>query len=177
MRTLKFVRNIIKELDKETGLDGASLELKRNKTTRQLGCFTFSKITYRNGGGTTYTPQSFTFSEVVLDCDDETIREIVKHEYAHYMALVTYNDCCKHDYRFKEMCRKIGANANEPTFSNESVKNSLIQKAKYTLTCKHCGHVYTYSRKCQALDLAKAGSPLVECAHCGCHEFEYKQNH
>ena len=175
MRTLKFVRGIIKELDAQTGLDGASLELKRNKTTRQLGCFTYSKTRFMDGGSF-YSPKSFTFSEVVLDCDDETIREIVKHEYAHYMALVTYNDSCNHDYRFKEMCRQIGANANEPTFSNESVKNSLIQKAKYTLTCKQCGHVYTYSRKCQTLELAKAGSPLVSCS-CGCHEFEFKQNH
>ena len=176
MRTLKFVRNIIKELDKETGLDGASLELKRNKTTRQLGCFTFSKITYRNGGGTTYTPKSFTFSEVVLDCDDDTIREIVKHEYAHYMALVTYNDQCHHDYRFKEMCQQIGANANEPTFGNDSIRSSLVKKSKYVLTCKECGHVYTYSRNCQTLELAKAGSPLVSCS-CGCHEFEVKQNY
>ena len=112
MRTLKFVRNIIKELDQQTGLDGASLELKRNKTTRQLGCFTFSKITYRYGGEETNTPKSFTFSEVVLECDDDTIREIVKHEYAHYMALVTYNDQSHHDGRFIIMCIQLGANAN-----------------------------------------------------------------
>lgn len=151
MRTLKFVRNIIKELDQQTGLDGASLELKRNKSTRQLGCFTFAKITYRYGG-------------------------IVKHEYAHYMTLVEYNDQCHHDYRFKEMCAQIGANANEPTFGNDSIKNSLIKKVKYVLTCKECGHVYTYSRNCQTLELAKAGSPLVHC-NCGCHEFDFKQNH
>lgn len=176
MRTLKFVRNIIKELDQQTGLDGASLELKRNKTTRQLGCFTFAKITYKYGGEVTYTPKSFTFSEVVLECDDDTIREIVKHEYAHYMTLIEYNDQCHHDWRFKEMCAQIGANANEPTFGNDSIKNSLIKKAKYVLTCKECGHVYTYSRNCQTLKLAKAGSPLVHC-NCGCHEFDFKQNH
>lgn len=176
MRTLKFVRNIIKELDEQTGLDGASLELKRNKSTRQLGCFTFTQYTFRNGGGVTYSIEGFTFSDVVLGCDDDTIREIVKHEYAHYMALVTFKDNCHHDYRFKEMCRRIGANANEPTFGNESIKNSLIKKAKYVLTCKECGHVYTYSRNCETLRLAKAGSPSVHC-NCGCHEFEFKQNH
>ena len=176
MRTLKFVRNIIKELDKETGLDGASLELKRNKTTRQLGCFTYSKITHRSNGETTYTPKSFTFSEVVLESDDDTIREIVKHEYAHYMALVEYNDQCHHDWRFKKMCKQIGANANEPTFSNESIRNSLIKKAKYVVICKECGYVYTYSRDCETLRLSKAGSPLVSCS-CGSHEFEVKQNY
>ena len=175
MHTLKDVQKIIKGLDMITGLNGSELELKQTKNVRTLASFTHRTVTW-GGRVTRREPVRFEFSTLVLSCDYKTLEEIVKHEYAHYMALVEYNDQCHHDWRFKKMCKQIGANANEPTFSNESIRNSLIKKAKYVVICKECGYVYTYSRDCETLRLSKAGSPLVSCS-CGSHEFEVKQNY
>ena len=176
MATLKDVRNILVELDEMTGLNGASLDLKQNNGKRVLASHVFQNVRDASGKIVQRRPVRFEFSKLSLSCDMDTLREIVKHEYAHYMALVKYNDNCGHDWRFKEMCKQIGANANETTYTNQSIMQASVKLAKYVVTCDNCGHQYTYSRKCRTLDLVRTGSPYVTCK-CGSHNFTYKQNY
>lgn len=175
MNTLKDVKRMIQELDEKTGLEGALLSLEVSNGKKELGSFRFQAYrSYFNNEITKCTPIGFRFSKLILSCDQETLFEIVKHEYAHYMATVRFNDNCYHDKRFKAMCAEIGADANEPTFTNKSVKEQSIKMAKYTLTCESCGHVFTYSRKCSTLEAAKNGNATCSC---GCSSFIFKQNH
>lgn len=173
MLNITYVRNLIKELDEMTGLSGADLPLKVTKTQKTLASFVYT--TFRRGQIVTdRVPTRFEFSRLALSCDEETLKEIVKHEYAHYMALVTYRDKCGHDYRFKKMCKQIGASANEPTFSSNSIEEQSLKLAKYVVTCEGCGQVYTYNRMCPTLRACKEGK--AECP-CGCKNFTVKQNH
>ena len=175
MCTMKDVKKIIKELDTVTGLNGASLELKEVKSIKTLGAFVNVNIKDRNTRKVIKRePRRFEFSHLVLSCDEKTLREIVKHEYAHYMAFMKYGERCHHDYRFKKMCEIIGATADEPQFTNDQIQKQSIKLAKYNLTCSGCGHTFTYSRMCGTLKAAMSGE--AECP-CGSKEFIFKQNH
>lgn len=173
MFTLKHVQSILKQLDEVTGLNGASLVLKQTKSTKTLGSFVHA-VRRVNGQVVERTPLRFEFSTLVLNCNEQTLVEIVKHEYAHYMALVVYNDNCNHDWRFVEQCRKIGASACEPTFSNKYIQEQSLKMAKYLVECTNCGQVFTYQRKCATLTACANGN--AEC-HCGCREFKITQNY
>ena len=172
MHTLKDVQKIIKGLDMITGLNGSELELKQTKNVRTLASFTHRTVKW-GGRVARREPVRFEFSTLVLSCDYKTLEEIVKHEYAHYMALVTFNENCNHDWRFKQMCAQIGASANEPSFSNKSIMSASAKLAKYTATCTSCGYIYTFSRKCSTLDACRVGAATCSC---GSDKFAVKQN-
>ena len=176
MFTLKDVRKMLKELDEITGFNGAGLELKTTNTKRTLASHVHRITRTPYGEVVSRTPVRFEFSKLILSCDEETLREVVKHEYAHYMALVEYNDNCGHDWRFKKMCEVIGASADEPTFTNNSIQEQSVKMAKYVVTCNKCGHVYTYSRMCNTLKSVQAQDGTVRCA-CGCHDLTLTQNY
>jgi predicted SprT family Zn-dependent metalloprotease len=173
MFTLKDVQSIIKGLDEVTGLNGAELVFKQTNSTKVLGSFVHAAHR-ANGQVVRRTPLRFEFSKLVLNCNHETLVEIVKHEYAHYMALMVYNDNCEHDWRFVEQCKKIGAKASEPKFTNKQIKEQTIKLAKYVVECQGCGAVFTYQRKCNTLTACQEGT--ARCS-CGCTDFKITQNH
>ena len=175
MCNLKDVREIIKGLDEITGLNGADLPIQQKNSKKVLGCFVHSVV--RNGVTKQVirrTPTRFEFSTVILNCSKQTLEQVVKHEYAHYMALVKYNDNCQHDWRFKQCCQIIGASADEPTFSNNEVDQQTLKMSKYVVTCQGCGAQFTYQRKCPTLTACQQNS--AKCG-CGCHQFTVVQNY
>ena len=173
MFTLKDVQSIIKGLDEVTGFNGAELVFKQTNSKKTLGSFVHAAHRV-NGQVVKRTPLRFEFSKITLNCNQETLVEIVKHEYAHYMALMVYNDNCEHDWRFVEQCKKIGARASEPTFTNTQIKEQTIKLAKYVVECQGCGAVFTYQRKCNTLTACQEGT--ARCS-CGCTNFKVTQNH
>jgi predicted SprT family Zn-dependent metalloprotease len=173
MFTLKDVQSIIKGLDAVTGLNGAELVFKQTNSKKVLGSFVHA-VRRVNGQIVQRTPLRFEFSKLILNCNRETLVEIVKHEYAHYMALMVYNDNCEHDWRFVEQCKKIGARASEPSFTNKYIEEQSIKMAKYVVECQGCGTVFTYQRKCNTLTACQEGN--AKCS-CGCTNFKITQNH
>lgn len=74
--------------------------------------------------------EKFTFSRVYLD-DPKFTREealdLIRHEYAHYMANEVYGTC-GHDVTWKICCKKVGANPLR--LYNEDRKRYLRNKHK-----------------------------------------------
>ena len=176
MFTLSDVRKMLVELDNQTGLSGATLELKVKNTKKELACHVHKVRRNASGQVVERVPVRFEFSKLILSCDEQTLSEVVKHEYAHYMSVVKYNDNCGDDYRFKKMCVIIGANANEPTFTNNSLQQQSMKMAKYNVICGDCNHVYNYHRMCGVLKSIKVQDKTVQC-HCGSYNLTVKQNY
>lgn len=173
MFTINDFKKVVRELDSLTGMNGASLPVKKTRSQRTLASFV-SNVT-RNGYGEVVrvVPNRFEVSNLILSLDDEqTFREIIKHEYAHYLANIINQDNCRHDKRFKEQCRRIGAIATEPTYGNDSIERASQKVAKHRLICNECGHVHTFSRMCKTIEAAVQGQATCSC---GSRSFTYKQ--
>ena len=170
MATVHDVKEMMRKLDKITGMNGASIPVKTSNTTRTLASFVF----YNCGKVVGIQPVRFEFSKVILSCNEETLWEIVKHEYSHYVANTRHKDNCHHDYRFKEVCEEIGASANEPTFSNADLRQAQVKMAKYVVTCRGCGSVSTFSRMCNTL--RAIDNHNATCCKCGGDDFHIKTN-
>lgn len=173
MANLNDVRKMMERLDNMTGMSGAGLQFKKTRSSKILGSFVH--MTQSRGGVVVKrTPVRFEFSEVILSCNESTLWEIVKHEYAHYMATVRFQDNCHHDWRFKECCREIGASADEPTFTNANLEEQSRKMAKYVVTCENCGSTTTFQRMCNTLRAIDNND--ATCTICGCNHFHIKTN-
>lgn len=89
--TLDYIRNIMNQLDKETGFNSQNMELKKGRMTRTIAyCQFIGEI-----------PKMFKFSNAFLDCDweEEYKINIIKHEYCH-----AWSNTWKHNKEFKEKC-------------------------------------------------------------------------
>ena len=173
MFTINDFRKVIKELDEMTGMNGADLPIKRTKSQRTLASFVSSvtRNTLTNQV-VRVEPVRFEVSGLILSLNDEkTFREIIKHEYCHYLANIINQDNCNHDKRFKEQCRRIGAEASEPTFTNNAIQEASEKLAKHRLICNECGHVHTFSRMCSTIKAAVQGNATCSC---GSRSFTYK---
>lgn len=175
MNTVQDVREILNELDKLTNMSTKHMTIEVKNTTKVLASCVHR--IYRNEYREVVKRECVRFevSKLILNCSKETLTEVIKHEYAHFMSVTIYQDNCGHDYRFKEMCKKIGASADEPTFTNNDVEEQSKKMAKYHVTCEDCGHVYTYSRMCPTLKDVRDGKRNVRCS-CGSKNLTFKQN-
>lgn len=110
MFTLDDVREIFKELDDKTGLHGAELGIYNVNSFRVLG-----KLDLRGTDKDGYIPHHFEFSDTLLDKRNgyELFREVVIHEYCHYVATVRHGTDCQHDERFAEVCHELADNEEQ----------------------------------------------------------------
>ena len=175
MFNVQDVRNILNELDEMTGMSTKDMTIEVKNTTKVLASCVHR--VYRNSYGNVVKRQCVRFevSKLILNCKYDTLKEVMKHEYAHFMSIQVYQDNCHHDWRFKEMCRKIGADFNEVSVSTTDIEEQSRKMAKYNVICVECGHVYNYNRMCQTLKDVKEGRKNVKC-HCGCKDLTFKQN-
>lgn len=110
MYSLEDVRAIFRELDKKTGLHGADLEIRNVNDTYVLGNCVIHGDTYSiHGVEKGYKPHHFEFSDIILDKLNgyETFRDVVVHEYCHYVATIRHKDNCNHDERFVKVCYEL----------------------------------------------------------------------
>jgi len=101
------IRSELARLDMLTGMKGAQLKIKFNRTKHMLasyspadgGIFTFSKLYFMN--------PEWVYEEAI---------DVIRHEYAHYMNYVIYgssnNEYESHGPTWKECCVRIGARLN-----------------------------------------------------------------
>ena len=175
MFNVQDVRNILNELDEMSQMSTKDMTIEVKNTTKTLASCVHR--VYRDCCGNVVKRQCVRFevSKLVLNCNYDTLREVIKHEYAHFMSIQVYQDNCGHDSRFKEMCRKIGATFNEVSVSTKDIEEQSLKMAKYHVICENCGHIYTYNRMCQTLKDVKEGRKTVKCG-CGCKNLTFKQN-
>lgn len=104
MYTLEDVREIFRELDERTGLDSSHLEIRNVNDTYTLG-----KLVVCSSDSKTYYPHHFEFSNIILDKLNgyETFRDVVIHEYCHFVATIRHKDNCDHDERFVKVCHEV----------------------------------------------------------------------
>jgi predicted SprT family Zn-dependent metalloprotease len=93
-----------------------------------------------------YEPECVEFSKRFLETStDESVRQTIMHEFAHWAVLVETGEPHGHDDEFKAMCRRIGCTADKATVNVErTVSNDQLYK--YTVKCGDCGNTIYYNR-------------------------------
>lgn len=120
----------------------------------------------------TYKPQVIEFSRQFLEtATDESVRQTIMHEFAHWAVLTETGEMHHHDALFKDMCRKISCDANRPQTKVERIVDDS-KVYKYTVKCGECGNAVHYSR---------AGNVVKHphwytCGQCGSDSLEVVQN-
>ena len=95
-------------------------------------------------------PHSFRFSEVLLSgrYEENVVRSVIIHEYAHFYANVKTQENHMHDDYFKSICKRLG-------ISSETYFKQLLPEVKkkgYILVCSKCGQKVAHRRKIDSVD-------------------------
>lgn len=93
-----------------------------------------------------YEPEKIEFSKQFLETStDESVRQTILHEFAHWAVLIETGEAHGHDAVFKAMCRKIGCSADRPqTKVERTVSDDKL--FKYIVKCDECGNEVHYNR-------------------------------
>ena len=187
---LEDVKNIISNVEKITGEDLSHLEINYNPRLKTTLAWCKNYISYqsvRQNGKTVkkinwIKPYCLEFGTVILNVKKyETFEQTVLHEIAHALANKKYNDDCGHDYRFKEMCEKIGCYESGAKTSETDILDTMkkmndekMKKGKkenntsvYVVKCSHCGKTLkTYKTHCDTVKKIENGVKNWTCGHC-----------
>ena len=106
MFTKDDVRAIMREFDAETGNDTSAIRVRVEKEIEggAIACYRCNRL---NGA-----PIEFVFSKAVCKCSEEFVRDIVAHEYAHYMTNTVMghiNEADLHDEVFIDNVYALGS--------------------------------------------------------------------
>lgn len=145
----KRILEVIKELDKKTGLNGANLPISISDTYVRLGCLRITKKSiYRNKKlkEVYLTPVKFEFTKKLLDgrYSDEDVLFVITHEYVHYYVCRLYpNKDVGHGIEFKNACIKLGIKSGasvklkvKEDFDTSNIEEKLV----YVIKCTVCGN-------------------------------------
>lgn len=109
-----------------------------NRLTRTLGQVKFTPDE---------VPYAMEFSgQLLRTATDESIEQIVKHEWAHWFAWVETGEVHGHDAIFKKICSKIGCSSDK---SKTKVERIVEKDAvyRYVVVCPECGRKWYYNRR------------------------------
>ena len=124
---IDFIRNIMNDLDKQTGNNTTNIPVKIVKNNEKyLACYKY----WHNDR----KPNSFEFTEDIINIDDQSLIDTIKHEYAHYIqSSVIKSKRCGHNQQFKNICKELGTD-NYGECCNDSIMTALKEmrnKARY----------------------------------------------
>lgn len=162
------LRKMFNELDRMTGQSTKSIPVGFNgRLKRSLGRYRFLTVSFE--------PHSFEFSSTLKHMSYDEVKQIVIHEYAHYLRNSVYaKGHFNHDKEFKRIVRNLGGSETEPTVSSEtmsSVKEIKNIEKPHALYCEKCGKVLRqYKTKCASISNYTSGGYTC---HCG-GELSYK---
>ena len=127
----------------------------------------------RDNGKTEWHPYLVEFSKQMIEtATDNTIRDVLLHEAAHYIAVVRTGEAHGHDAYFKAICAEIGT-TNDTTHTK--VESTVAQEElyKYTIYCPTCNKIIGgYNRMCKTLKMID----LCTCRECSKGGLIYTQN-
>lgn len=121
-----------------------------------------------------YFPVKVEFSKQMLDyATDESIRQVILHEAAHYIATYRTHADHGHDSYFKAICREIGCTASKAS-GNLEYKTAAAPEIlyKYLVVCPNCGVIGGYQRKCRTLNNIN----YCSCKKCGSNHLKVVAN-
>ena len=99
-----------------------------------------------------YLPIKVEFSKRMLDnATDESIKQVILHEAAHYIATYRTHADHGHDSYFKAVCEEIGCTASKAS-GNLEYKTAPTGLYKYLVVCPNCGVIGRYQRKCRTIE-------------------------
>ena len=162
------LRKMFNELDRMTGQNTKSIPVSFNGRFRtSLGRYQFFSVSFE--------PHSFEFNSSLKHMSYDEVKQIVIHEYAHYLRNSVYaKGQFNHDKEFKRIVRSLGGSETEPTASSEimsSVKGSDDIEKPHVVYCEKCGKVLRqYKTKCASISNYTSGRYTC---HCG-GELSYK---
>jgi predicted SprT family Zn-dependent metalloprotease len=187
--SLEDVKKIVERVENMTG-EKLDLELNYNPRLKTTLAWCKNRVSYqtvRENGKTVkkvnwIKPYCLEFGTVILNVEKfETFEQTVLHEIAHALANKKYNDDCNHDYRFKEICEKIGcyesgAKTDEKDILDtmKKLNNEKMKKGKkenksseYVVKCSCCGKALkTYKTHCDTVKKIENGVKNWTCGHC-----------
>lgn len=109
------------------------------------------------------------FSQQFLDtASDDSIKDVVRHECAHYIVIERTHESHDHDALFQQVCAEIGCVGDKAYTEVERVKEV---KMKYDVFCVNCGKITSFSRMCPTL----RNIDTCSCRKCG-GSLRYVQN-
>lgn len=116
------------------------------------------------------TPQRMEFSRQFLETSsDESIRQVIKHECAHFIVAATTHESHGHDAVFKKVCAEIGCEADK---TSTEVERVVEIKDKYEVFCPNCGKIGGFSRMCKTIKNIKD----CTCGKCNSNVLTVVQN-
>ena len=115
---INFIRNIMNDLDKQTGNDTTNIPVKIvQNNEKYLACYKY----WNNDR----TPNCFEFTKDIVNIDDQSLIDTIKHEYAHYIqSSVIKSKRCGHNQQFRKICEQLGTN-NSGKYCTDDIMASL----------------------------------------------------
>lgn len=134
---MRWTTDIIKELCVEycgkCGVEFQSPVVINNCLTRTLGRCIYTK------NGSVINPMTIEISRQLLETSaDESIKDIIMHECAHYVVAALTHEIHGHDAVFKKYCAIIGT-TNDTIYADPKRTTSYDNIYKYTIYCSKCG--------------------------------------
>lgn len=105
------------------------------------------KSAYRTYGQCRYRDRTLAINQTLCRVGkEEEVLDTMLHEIAHALAYHRHGECCRHDYRWKRICREIGASptrlANGKTDITEHVVARSRKKLLYAIMNVETGVIY-----------------------------------
>ena len=165
--TIQEIENYMQELATSIDLIFNTPVKINGRLTRTLG-----RVIAVPAAFDSYEPEKIEFSRQFLETStDESVRQVIMHEFAHWAVLVETGQPHGHDAVFKAMCRRIGCQADRPqTKVERTVSNDKL--FKYIVKCKDCDNEMHYNRAGKVVK----HPDLYECGKCGGSSLEVIQN-
>ena len=141
MWTIQEIREYLSELAAQVDLVYDTPIKINGRLTKTLG-----RVIAEPAMFDTYKPQVIEFSRQLLETStDESVRQVISHEFCHWAVLVETGQPHGHDAVFKAMCHRIGCDANRPQMKVERIVSD-DQLYKYIVKCKDCDNEMHYNR-------------------------------
>ncbi len=143
--SLEDVKKVLEEAGKVMGLSPALIPVKiSTRMEKTMGSFL-----YREREGV-ISPYEFRFSAILLSgkFEDQVVKDVILHEYAHFYANVQDQRNHNHDDYFKSICTGLGA----PTHTYFKELISVPKKKGYLLICKNCKKTVAKRRRRDAVE-------------------------
>lgn len=155
--TIKDIKEVLNEAVEKGGvpIDDVEIKISTRRTRRNFGTCTHIKTP--DGIKTIRIQISYWLANGYYD--EATVRNTILHEYAHHHANTIHGESCKHDYRWKQSCKLVGAKPQQYASGYECDYEQLRKDRapkeynrktekngpKYKVCCKECGqHEYKY---------------------------------
>ncbi|MPQ44029.1 SprT-like domain-containing protein [Clostridium tarantellae] len=124
---------LVKECERITNIKLEVPLLINKRLKKSLGITRYTII--KQGRQSKIKPKSIELNDRFLKtATKEEVKEVIRHEYAHYCALKQVGRHNHTDYIFKLWCKRLGV-SNKATME---VKGLQSNKEKYTAYCVHC---------------------------------------